>query len=148
MTAPAPDTTAILDQLGRLLRRLTRLTGGADDGPAMTASQRIALVELHEDGPLRLVELADRMGTSTPTASRAVDALEHLGLAKRAPSPADRRALSIELTEAGRSLIAERYARADKAFAPAARALSADDRRTLFELLERMAAALDAPPRA
>ena len=137
MTAPAPDTTAILDQLGRLLRRLTRLTGGADDGPAMTASQRIALVEL-----------ADRMGTSTPTASRAVDALEHLGLAKRAPSPADRRALSIELTEAGRSLIAERYARADKAFAPAARALSADDRRTLFELLERMAAALDAPPRA
>ena len=148
MTAPAPDTTAILDQLGRLLRRLTRLTGGADDGPAMTASQRIALVELHEDGPLRLVELADRMGTSTPTASRAVDALEHLGLAKRAPSPADRRALSIELTEAGRSLIAERYARADKAFAPAARALSADDRRTLFELLERMAAALAAPPRA
>jgi DNA-binding MarR family transcriptional regulator len=148
VTAPAPDTTAILDQLGRLLRRLTRLTGGADDGPAMTASQRIALVELHEDGPLRLVELADRMGTSTPTASRAVDALEHLGLAKRAPSPADRRALSIELTEAGRSLIAERYARADKAFAPAARALSADDRRTLFELLERMAAALDAPPRA
>ena len=148
MTAPAPDTTAILDQLGRLLRRLTRLTGGADDGPAMTASQRIALVELHEDGPLRLVELADRMGTSTPTASRAVDALEHLGLAKRAPSPADRRALSIELTEAGRSLIAERYARADKAFAPAARALSADDRRTLLELLERMAAALDAPPRA
>jgi len=148
VTAPAPDTTAILDQLGRLLRRLTRLTGGADDGPAMTASQRIALVELHEDGPLRLVELADRMGTSTPTASRAVDALEHLGLAKRAPSPADRRALSIELTEAGRSLIAERYARADKAFAPAARALSADDRRTLLELLERMAAALDAPPRA
>jgi len=148
VTAPAPDTTAILAQLGRLLRRLTRLTGGADDGPAMTASQRIALVELHEDGPLRLVELADRMGTSTPTASRAVDALEHLGLAKRAPSPADRRALSIELTEAGRSLIAERYARADKAFAPAARALSADDRRTLFELLERMAAALDAPPRA
>ena len=146
MTDPAPDTTAILDQLGRLLRRLTRLTGGADDGPPMTASQRIALIELHEDGPLRLVELADRMGTSTPTASRAVDTLEQFGLAKRAPSPADRRALSIELTEAGRLLIAERYARADAAFAPAARALSGEERRTLLELLERMAAALD-PPR-
>jgi DNA-binding MarR family transcriptional regulator len=136
------DTTAILDPLGRLLRRLTRLTGGADDGPAMTATQRIALIELDEDGPLRLVELADRMGTSTPTASRAVDALEHLGLAKRAPSPADRRALSIDLTDAGRALIAERYARAAAAFAPAARSLSDEERRTLLELLERMAAAL------
>ena len=81
MTKPSADTRAILDQLGRLLRELTRRTGGADDGPAMTASQRIALVELGQDGPLRLDDLADRMGTSAPTASRAVDALEHLGLA-------------------------------------------------------------------
>jgi DNA-binding MarR family transcriptional regulator len=140
------DATAILDPLGRLLRRLTRLTGGADDGPAMTATQRIALIELHEDGPLRLIELAHRMGTSTPTASRAVDALEQLGLARRAPSPADRRALSIDLTEAGRVLIAERYARAAAAFAPAARALSPDERRMLLEWLERMSAALGPEP--
>jgi DNA-binding MarR family transcriptional regulator len=142
MSSPDPDTTAVLDQLGRLLRRLTRLTGGADDGPPMTASQRIALIELHEDGPLRLNALADRMGTSTPTASRAVDALEHLGLAKREPSPADRRALSIGLTEAGRALVAERYARAGAAFAPAARSLTAEEREVLLELLERMTAAL------
>jgi DNA-binding MarR family transcriptional regulator len=140
------DTTAILDQLGRLLRRLTRLTGGADDGPAMTATQRIALVELGEDGPMRLGELADRMGTSTPTASRAVDALDQLGLAKRAPSPADRRALSIEVTEAGRALLAERYARAGNAFAPAAGALSAEERHELVRLLERMTAALESKP--
>jgi len=140
------DTTAILDQLGRLLRRLTRLTGGADDGPAMTATQRIALVELGEDGPLRLGELADRMGTSTPTASRAVDALEQLGLAKRAPSPADRRALSIELTATGRALLAERYARAGNAFAPAAEALTAEESRELVRLLERMTAALESTP--
>ena len=147
MSGPADhDTTAILDQLGRLLRRLTRLTGGADDGPAMTATQRIALVELGEDGPLRLGELADRMGTSTPTASRAVDALEQLGLANRAPSPADRRALSIDLTARGRALLAERYARAGNAFAPAAEALSAEESRELVRLLERMTAALESKP--
>jgi DNA-binding MarR family transcriptional regulator len=140
------DTTAILDQLGRLLRRLTRLTGGADDGPAMTATQRIALVELGEEGPMRLGELADRMGTSTPTASRAVDALEQLGLAKRAQSPADRRALSIEVTETGRALLAERYARAGEAFAPAVQALSAQDCRVLVRLLEQMTAALESKP--
>ena len=140
--ASDPDTQAILDQLGRLLRRLARLTGGADDGPAMTASQRIALIELNEEEPLRLIELADRMGTSTPTASRAVDALEHLGLVKREPSPADRRALSIGLTAAGRALVGERYARAGTAFAPASESLSADERQTLLRLLERMTAAL------
>ncbi len=138
----SPETRAILDRLGRLLRELTRRTGGADDGPAMTASQRIALVELGEDGPLRLGDLADRMGVSAPTASRAVDALEHLGVASRSPAPADRRALSIALTETGRALLDERYARAAAAFEPAAAALSDDERRALLELLERMTAAL------
>jgi DNA-binding MarR family transcriptional regulator len=136
------DTTAVLDQLGRLLRQLTRLTGGADDGPPMTASQRIALVELGQDGPLRLNDLATRIGTSTPTASRAVDTLEALGLAARAPDPQDRRALSIGLTERGRALLDERIARATVAFAPAAAALSAEEVHTFLALLERMTAAL------
>jgi hypothetical protein len=45
----APDTTALLEALGHLLRQVTRLTGGADDGPPMTATQRIALVELGQE---------------------------------------------------------------------------------------------------
>lgn len=139
---PSPDARALLDRLGRLLRELTRRTGGADDGPPMTASQRIALVELGQEGPLRLGDLAERMGTSAPTATRAVDALEHLGLAQRSPAPGDRRALSIVLTDAGRTLFDERYARAASAFAPAAAALSPDERRELLALLERMTGAL------
>jgi DNA-binding MarR family transcriptional regulator len=136
------DTAAILGRLGRLVRELTRRTGGADDGPAMTATQRIALVELGEDGPLRLGDLADRMGASAPTATRAVDALEALGLAKRDPEPHDRRALSIHLTDRGRTLFDDRYGRAADAFAPATASLSAAERRTLLELLERMTDAL------
>src|SRR5581483_8150426 len=112
VAASAPGTRALLEQLGHLLRELTRRTGGADDGPPMTASQRIALVELGLGGPLRLQELASRMGASTPTASRAVDLRESLGLARRTPDPADRRALSIEVTAEGRTLLDERLARA------------------------------------
>jgi DNA-binding MarR family transcriptional regulator len=138
----APDTASLLDQLGNLLRELTRLTGGADDGPPMTASQRIALVELGRDGPMRLNELADRMGTSTATASRAVDALEQLGVIGRTPEPADRRALSIGVTAAGRKLLDERLARAAVAFEPATAALSGGERRELLELLARMTDAL------
>jgi DNA-binding MarR family transcriptional regulator len=143
----SPDPTAILDELGRLLRQLTRLAGGADDSaPPMTATQRIALVELGEDGPLRVNDLAHRMGTSAATASRAVDVLETLGLVTRAPETADRRALSIELTPTGRELLEGRLRRAAGAFEPAIAALSTAERRTLLALLERMTAALRGGP--
>jgi DNA-binding MarR family transcriptional regulator len=141
--ARTPDPTEILGELGRLLRELTRLAGGADDGhPSMTATQRIALVELGEDGPLRVNDLAHRMGTSAATASRAVDVLETLGLVTRAPEASDRRALSIALTVNGRALLDERLRRAAGAFQPAIAALAAPERRTLLALLERMTSAL------
>ena len=139
-----PTNELLLDQLGQLLRQLTRLAGGADDGPAMTASQRIALVELGQDGPLRLNDLARRMGTSAPTASRSVDTLEALGLVVRAPEAGDRRALSIEVTERGRALREERLTRAAQAFQPASATLSVAERRELLSLLRRMTDALRA----
>jgi DNA-binding MarR family transcriptional regulator len=141
-TTRLPDTTTLLDELGQLLRQLTRLVGGADDGPAMTATQRIALVELGHEGPLRLNDLAQRMGTSTPTASRAVDALEALGLITRAADPEDRRALSLGVSERGRALLDERLERAAAAFEPATASLSADERSELLALLRRMTDAL------
>ena len=141
--ARTPDSAALLVELGNLLRQLTRLTGGADDdAPPMTATQRIALVELGQEGPMRLNDLAQRMGTSTPTASRADDALEQLGLVVRSPDPDDRRALRLELSPTGRALWDERRDRSAAAFAPAAAALSAAERRALLALLQRMTAAL------
>ena len=82
------------------------------------------------------------MGTSTPTASRAVDALAALGLITRAPDADDRRALSLTVSEQGRALLDERLARAAVAFEPATVALSADERRQLVDLLRRMTDAL------
>jgi len=137
-----PDTAAILDQLGRLLRQLTRIVGGADDGPAMTATQRIALIEIADSGPLRLNDLAARMGTSAPTASRAVEFLDEHEFVARATDADDRRAVRIELTAAGRDLVEERKARASVAFEPAVAALPAADRKKLLELLARMTDAI------
>jgi DNA-binding MarR family transcriptional regulator len=137
----APDTVAILDQLGRLLRQLARSTGAAD-GPSMTATQRIALIEISEADPLRLNDLAARIGSSAPTASRAVDALDELGLVTRTTDADDRRAVRIELTEAGRRLVDERKARAAAAFEPAVTALPAADREQLLRLLARLTDAL------
>jgi DNA-binding MarR family transcriptional regulator len=108
----------------------------------MTATQRIALVELGDGGALRLNDLAARMGVSAPTASRAVDALHELDLVERVPDPRDRRALNIDLTPAGRDLLEERQARARVAFEPAVAALSSSERRQLTALLHRMTDAL------
>jgi DNA-binding MarR family transcriptional regulator len=140
--SPDGETESILLDLSRLLRNLTRRVGGADDGPGMTATQRIALVELGDGGAMRLSDLAARMGVSAPTASRSVEVLHELGLAERVPDPKDRRAVQIELTQAGRALLADRQARARVAFEPAVATLSAGEREQLRVLLRRMTEAL------
>ncbi len=142
MTARDDDTVGLLLDLSRLLRNLTRLVGGADDGPPMTATQRIALVELGDGGPVRLNDLAARMGVSAPTASRSVDALHELGLVERVADPHDRRAVNIDLTARGAKLLQERKEKASAAFEPAVAVLSAADRKQLSQLLHRMTEAL------
>jgi len=135
----ADSSTRILDELSRLIRQLSRLSGGPDEGPPLTATQRLALFELVDQGPLRLNDLALRMGTSAPTASRAVDALDELGLVDRKPDPDDRRALQLDLTPEGRRSVEERKARVLEAFRPAVDQLPAADRELLAALLARLA---------
>jgi|tagenome__1003787_1003787.scaffolds.fasta_scaffold20731874_2 DNA-binding MarR family transcriptional regulator len=136
------DTEQLLDRFGVLFREMTRIGGTADEGPLLTPRQRLALVEVGEAQPLRLNALATRMGTSAPTASRAVDVLVEQGLVARVPDSDDRRALQIELTDAGAALVADRKARAVAALEPAVASLSRDERDRLDELLARLAAAL------
>jgi DNA-binding MarR family transcriptional regulator len=140
-------TLRVLDELGRVVRHLTRISGGPDEGPAMTATQRLALFELVEDGPMRLNDLASRLGISAPTASRAVDALAEAGLVERLTDPRDRRALHIELTPEGRERVERRRERVASAFRPAAAGLTKADRAQLADLLARLASELsDAAP--
>jgi DNA-binding MarR family transcriptional regulator len=109
----------------------------------MTSTQRLAAFETVIAGPLRLSELAERMGVTAPTASRAVDGLVELGLLERLPDPGDRRAVRIDVTESGRKDVELRKTRAARALAPAVGALSAQDRAQLAALLTRLADALD-----
>ena len=47
----------LLDAISRVIRRLSRLSGGPDEGPAMTATQRLVLFETLEAEPIRLSDL-------------------------------------------------------------------------------------------
>ena len=143
MTQPSPaDTRRILEALSAVTRQLARAGGGPEDGPPMTSTQRLALFETAIEGPLRLSELAGRMGITAPTASRAVDGLVELGLLERLPDPEDRRAVRIGVTPTGRTDIEARKARVAAALAPAVEALSVHDRARLTTLLTRLADAL------
>jgi DNA-binding MarR family transcriptional regulator len=140
MTKPSPDDTRqILEALSALTRQLARASGGPDDGPPMTSTQRLALFETAISGPLRLSVLADRMGISAPTASRAVDGLVDLGLMERLPDPEDRRAVRIDLTRPGRKRVEEKKALAAAALKPGVAALSTKDSTHLAALLTRLA---------
>jgi DNA-binding MarR family transcriptional regulator len=136
-------TRQILEALSAVTRQLARASGGPDDGPAMTSTQLLALFETVIGGPLRLSELAERMGITAPTASRAVDGLVDLGLLERLPDPADRRAVRIDVTESGRVDVEGRKARVAAALEPAVAALSAQDRARLASLLARLSDALE-----
>ena len=141
--ASPDDTRQILEGISAVTRKLARASGGPDEGPPMTSTQRLALFETAVGGPLRLSELAERMGITAPTASRAVDGLVELGLLERLPDPADRRAVSIDVTAPGRS--ARRGADRPGGGRPRAGRGGAlrPDRARLAALLARLAGAIE-----
>ena len=57
-------------------------------------------------GEMRPSDLARELGISPRSATEVVDALEDKGLVVRSPSPTDRRAIVLSLTEDGRGLLA------------------------------------------
>jgi DNA-binding MarR family transcriptional regulator len=142
-TARADVTTEqLIAELSALVGRVMLVARGGDEGPALTITQRLALFELNGSEPLRLNELAERIVTSAPTASRAVDGLVALGFAERVPDPADRRAVQIRVTEYGRGRVAERVARVAESLGPALGTFATNDRERLVHLLAQLNSAL------
>ncbi len=79
-------------------------------GKGLTLPQMHALELLGVHGPLRMKELADRMGVTTGTLTALADRLESKSLIRRAPNKEDRRSYLVELTDKGR----ERFLEHDK----------------------------------
>ena len=73
----------------------------------MTPSRMTALAVLAaEEEPLRMGELAARLGISAPTVSRLVDHLAELGFLERVADEDDHRATRVCLSPAGRDGVA------------------------------------------
>lgn len=95
------------------------------------------------DSEIRPSDLARRLGIAARSATEVVDALEAMDLVERRPSPTDRRATRLLLTDAGEALRAElaetRADRSDEFF----EVLDPDERATLRGLLTKVLDATD-----
>ncbi len=118
-----------------LLFSLLARTGAGVDGPALTSTQRVVLIELVSAGPLRLGALAASIGLSDPTASRAVDGLVAAGIVERRPDPDDRRAVLHVATSKGREWVERRRTEVAAALDTALEGMPAADRAQLVRLV-------------
>lgn len=94
------DVDRLRIALGRIARRVDRQVSG--DG--MTRTQLSVLATIASLGPVGISELADIEGLNPTMLSRVVGKLEESGLVVRAATEADRRAVQVQTTPAGRSL--------------------------------------------
>ncbi len=111
-TAEQDTAAELADAMTRAIKRIRRLTSERLEPYGITPGQGRALRTLAHapgcelpDRAMRLSDLADRLHIAPRSATTVVDALEEVGLVARTPDPADRRAVRILLTEAGRSAV-------------------------------------------
>lgn len=131
------------ERLGRRLALTTKLLQAtlsarlATEGG--TLSTWIVLRQaVQGDGELSQRALADRIVIDGATLVRHLDRLEADGLIERRRDPADRRVVRVAVTDAGRGMY-ERLARvADRLEAELTVVLSDEQRRALFDTLERL----------
>lgn len=118
----------------RLARRLR--AEKADD--ELSDAQFSVLVHLRKDGPLSLGALAEREHVSAPSMNRTVNCLSDTGYLSRTGDDADRRRVSITLTEAGHTVVSDTVQQRDAWLRGSLAELDEDERATLREAAELM----------
>ncbi|MFE3017958.1 MarR family winged helix-turn-helix transcriptional regulator [Streptomyces sp. NPDC059256] len=147
MTAKAPvrtqpDLSFLLDHTSHVLR--TQMAAALAE-LGLTARMHCVLVHAleQERTQAQLAELGDMDKTTMVV---TVDALEKAGLAERIPSPHDRRARIITVTDEGARVAAESQRIVDRVHARALDTLDEGDRQVLLQALNQLAAGHLATP--
>ncbi|OBB58869.1 MarR family winged helix-turn-helix transcriptional regulator [Mycolicibacterium monacense] len=100
---------------------------------------------LQRNGATRVSVLARKLDITTRSVTEAVDALERDGLVRRAPDPADRRAVLVSLTDRGSAVIDAAVQPRRAAMKRTFGALSPSQRTQLAELLAILTASTRDP---
>jgi DNA-binding MarR family transcriptional regulator len=99
----ADAVDAVLSASRALVAVATKSLGSAAE--ETTIAQYRSLVVLASRGPQRLVDLAAALGVAPSTAGRMCDRLIRKGLIRRHRARADRRAVLVSITPAGREVV-------------------------------------------
>ena len=97
--------TKILDSLLAITMVLQSDQERELDRRGLTGPRTHLLWVLFHGGPATQVQLADALGVTPRNVTSLVDALEATGFARREPHPTDRRAVLVNLTERGLSIM-------------------------------------------
>ena len=108
------------------------------------------LMALQSDGctndGVRITDLVKRLESSPPTMTQTTTSLARLGLVERVADTQDRRVVRIRLTDAGRTLIHQRYSEFQGYCSRLASYLGDDDSLKLAELIRKMAQFMQSDP--
>jgi len=148
----APKASTLAFELSRCWRELggilasRRLLASLSDGSdsRLTPTKVRALDVIAESGRMRVSDLAAGMSVDETTATRLVDRLEAMEVARRERDKSDRRATEVVLTPAGELLVAEVSHRRQEFFRDVLAALDPDERVELVRLTAKATQALRA----
>jgi len=136
-----PDEIRALDTWIKLTRAVDSFGARlADAGTCadVTISQFGVLEALHHLGPLRQGEISAKLLRSGGNITLVVDNLEARGLVRRERAVNDRRVVTVSLTEAGETLIAELFPQHVCAIVEEMSVLTADEQETLGRLCRKL----------
>lgn len=106
MVIRGEEIQEVIDNLRRIFQAVNEYSKSAEKTTGLTGPQLWALKILVNSAPLRLSELARQMYLRPATVVGIIDRLEAKGLVTRTRSKNDRRAVDLELTETGKSVVA------------------------------------------
>jgi MarR family transcriptional regulator, lower aerobic nicotinate degradation pathway regulator len=115
-----------------------RLVGDSFTAAGLRRHHFTVLVALDENGPASQASLGRRLSIDRSDMVAVVNDLERAGLVERARDESDRRRNLVRLTPAGARAIEELDSRVQEAQSALLAPLSADERRQLLGLLERV----------
>ena len=101
------------------------------DRAGLTATAFQALTRLDREGPIRLTTLAAAEGISQPSTTQLIQRLERQDLTTRVNDPEDGRAALVDITEAGRALLARQTLRRHERPVELLETVSPEDEATL-----------------
>jgi len=144
MPIPMSESARLSGQLVELYEKLSSWEQAVVKNSGLSTAQMHTIEIIgHGDGtPLRMKDLAKKMGVTTGTLTVMIDRLEQQGLLQRTPHETDRRSYLIALTEKGQGLFAEHHQYHLRLTEEITATLSPAERTLLSAFLEKIVALL------